>query len=170
VNVLAKAGAQWIAADGRWPEVPPDLRPLDAAAISVFHDEDLWELWISPELRRLTHEVLLGNIGEEFQLPASVVDPYLSELDRVVSASGGQSIRPRFRVTHIVGDSEDDANVASLASSILADVVISWDGKVHGLGVRPLPVEGGATRDVRFVTCGDFVQHVYNLRNAEGGW
>lgn len=170
VNVLAKAGAQWIALDGRWPEVPPDLRPIDAAAVSIFHDEDEWELWISPEIRRLVREVLLGRIGDEFELPPSVVDPYLAELDRVVRASGGDSIRPRIRVTNLVGDSEDDANVASLAASVLADVAISWDNKVHGLGVRALPVEGGGEKEVRFVTCGDFVQHVHNLRTAQGGW
>lgn len=170
VNVLAKAGAQWIASDGTWPEVPPDLRPLDAAAVSICCDEDEWELWMSPELRRLTREVLLGNIGDEFQLPASVVDPYLAELDRVVRASGGESIKPRLRVTNLVGDSEDDANVASLAASIKADVAISWDTKIRNLGIRSLPTEGGGTKDVRFVTCGDFVQHVHNVRTAQGGW
>lgn len=170
VNVLAKAGAEWIAAGGVWPLVPPDLRPINAAAVSIFADADLWELWLSPELRRLTREVLLGNIGGEFRLPTADVDVYLQELDRVVAASGGESIRPRMRVTDFIGDQEDDRNVASLAASIQTDAVISWDKKVHQMGVRELPTEGGGAKEVRFVTCGDFVQHVHNIRTAEGGW
>lgn len=170
VNVLAKAGAGYIALDGKWPQVPPDIRPLDVAAVSVFHDEDVWSLWVSPEIRRLTREVMLGNIGEEFRLAEPQVDLYLAELDRVVLASKGAQMPPRIRVTNFVGDNEDDANVASLAASVPADVVISWDSKVSSLGIRDLPVAGGGSRPVRFVTCGDFVQHVHNLRTAEGGW
>lgn len=170
VNVLAKAGAEWIASSGAWPTVPPDLRPINAAAISIFADGDLWELWLSPELRRLTREVLLGNIGEEFSLPAADVDVYLNELDRVVASSGGESLRPRLRMTDFIGDQEDDRNVASLAASIKADVVISWDKQVHQMGLRELPCEGGNVKEVRFVTCGDFVQHVHIIRTAEGGW
>lgn len=170
VNVLAKAGAQWIDLDGRWPEVPPDLHPVDVSALSVFHDDDGWALWSSPELLRLTEEVLLGRVGDEFHLPAPDVALYMAELRDLVARSGGSVIAPRMRVTALVGDYEDDANVASLAASVPADVVISWDRKVVDLGVRALPVAGGGSRDVRFVTSGDFVQHVHNVRTAEGGW
>lgn len=173
VNVLAKAGVEWIAANGVWPEVPPDFRPINAAAVSIFADADQWELWISPAIRLLVREVLLGRIGEEFRdapLPEPDVDAYLAELDRVVAASGGESVRPRMRVTAFIGDNEDDRNVASLAASILADVVISWDREVHEMGIRDLPIEGGGAKEVRFLTCGDFVQHVHNVRTDEGGW
>lgn len=174
VNVLAKAGAQWIAARGRWPKVPPDLRPLDAAAIAICADADEWQLWVSDELLRLTAAVLRGQIGNEFAdesaIPAGDVDRYLAELEQVVEDSRGGRVRPRLRVTNLVGDSEDDANVASLAASVKADVVISWDSKVRGLGLRALPVEHGLDKEVRFVSCGDFVQHVHNVRTAQGGW
>ena len=174
VNVLAKAGAAFIEAKGAWPEVPPTLRPIDAAAISICFDANEWELWISPELRRLTRLVMLGEIGDEFagglSLSDGAVSKYLTELDRVVELSGGESIRPRMRVTNLSGDNEDDANVASLASSMLGDVVISWDGRVHGLRKRDLPIAGGGCKEVRFVTAGDFVQHVHNVRTAQGGW
>jgi predicted nucleic acid-binding protein len=138
--------------------------------MGIAMDGEEWTLWSSPKLKDLTRRVLRGEIGQEFRrapLSEAAVDSYLTEIDQVIDDCGGGCIRPRARV-EVIGDEEDDKNLISLAVSVPAPVIITWDRKVLASRVRSLPTAEGIQR-FWFVTPSEFVDTAAARRTLDEG-
>lgn len=128
---------------------------------------DDWQLWLSPKLIDMCGDILQGKLGQQFKRhPYSSDDVAIwqQELRLTAEHSGGGIAPPQGRVFGVLGDEEDDKNVASLAMTVGAQVVVTQDKGIRQVGKRHLPALGGKTGMVLFVRGQKFVDHVHASR------
>lgn len=132
VNVLVLAGLALLKRGGELDALaaPTGSFELDIL-VELYSRKEVdpnWQLCASPRLIQLTQEVL----QIEYHLPEDVAQAYGARVRDLVDETGGDYTRPTVRVTGLSGDSEDDRNVLSLASTLDARLVVTNDRGLLG--------------------------------------
>lgn len=148
--------------------MPPTNSPADLCALAIANDAgDDWQFWVSEKLISLSGDVLLGKLGKQFRkqpFSEAGVEHYQQELREIAKHSGGDITEPQMRVFGLFGDEEDDKNVGSLAVTVGAQVIVTADKGIRAVGKQRLPLLGGKSGLVLFISDRKFVDHVHASR------
>lgn len=103
-----------------WPTLPPTSSNPNADCIGVANDNFDFQLWLSPHILENTSRILL-----EAGVDEADVDEYLTILQEIAEASGGQVVEPK-RTVFENADYEDNL-ILDLAAHCGAALIVSED-------------------------------------------